>query len=448
MDEMSTAIVRQKPYDRNAERSVIGAMILSNEAVIVASGILSPTDFYLKENQLLFEAIIELGEENRGIDPVVLADRAKEKGLSADIANLNYLGDLSLSVPSSANVKEYADIVREKSVLRNLIDVTENITSVCYKAQEPLEDIMEQTEKNIFAVLQNSGSSKEQSIAQIAMNAFRNIQAASKQTGSVTGIPSGFYELDYKTAGFQKSNLILIAARPAMGKTAFVLNIAEYVAIKKQIPIALFSLEMSSEELVKRMMAMNSKVDSQKLRNGSDLSSEDWRSLMDSTIAISKTKLFLDDRGGLTITELRSKCRKLKVEHDIQMVIIDYLQLMSGGSRSESRQQEISEISRSLKTLAKELEIPIIALSQLSRAVESRPDKRPMLSDLRESGAIEQDADMVMFLYRDDYYNKDSKEPGVAEVIIGKQRSGPTGTVKLSWLGQYTKFANLETEYK
>lgn len=448
MDEMSTAIVRQKPYDRNAERSVIGAMILSNEAVIVASGILSPTDFYLKENQLLFEAIIELGEENREIDPVVLADRAKEKGLSADIANLNYLGDLSLSVPSSANVKEYADIVREKSVLRNLIDVTENITSACYKAQEPLEDIMEQTEKNIFAVLQNSGSSKEQSIAQIAMNAFRNIQAASKQTGSVTGIPSGFYELDYKTAGFQKSNLILIAARPAMGKTAFVLNIAEYVAIKKQIPIALFSLEMSSEELVKRMMAMNSKVDSQKLRNGSDLSSEDWRSLMDSTIAISKTKLFLDDRGGLTITELRSKCRKLKVEHDIQMVIIDYLQLMSGGSRSESRQQEISEISRSLKTLAKELEIPIIALSQLSRAVESRPDKRPMLSDLRESGAIEQDADMVMFLYRDDYYNKDSKEPGVAEVIIGKQRSGPTGTVKLSWLGQYTKFANLETEYK
>ena len=448
MDEMSTAIVRQKPYDRNAERSVIGAMILSNEAVIVASGILSPTDFYLKENQLLFEAIIELTEENREIDPVVLADRAKEKGLSADIANLNYLGDLSLSVPSSANVKEYADIVREKSVLRNLIDVTENITSACYKAQEPLEDIMEQTEKNIFAVLQNSGSSKEQSIAQIAMNAFRNIQAASKQTGSVTGIPSGFYELDYKTAGFQKSNLILIAARPAMGKTAFVLNIAEYVAIKKQIPIALFSLEMSSEELVKRMMAMNSKVDSQKLRNGSDLSSEDWRSLMDSTIAISKTKLFLDDRGGLTITELRSKCRKLKVEHDIQMVIIDYLQLMSGGSRSESRQQEISEISRSLKTLAKELEIPIIALSQLSRAVESRPDKRPMLSDLRESGAIEQDADMVMFLYRDDYYNKDSKEPGVAEVIIGKQRSGPTGTVKLSWLGQYTKFANLETEYK
>lgn len=448
MDEMSTAIVRQKPYDRNAERSVIGAMILSNEAVIVASGILSPTDFYLKENQLLFEAIIELTEENREIDPVVLADRAKEKGLSGDIANLNYLGDLSLSVPSSANVKEYADIVREKSVLRNLIDVTENITSACYKAQEPLEDIMEQTEKNIFAVLQNSGSSKEQSIAQIAMNAFRNIQAASKQTGSVTGIPSGFYELDYKTAGFQKSNLILIAARPAMGKTAFVLNIAEYVAIKKQIPIALFSLEMSSEELVKRMMAMNSKVDSQKLRNGSDLSSEDWRSLMDSTIAISKTKLFLDDRGGLTITELRSKCRKLKVEHDIQMVIIDYLQLMSGGSRSESRQQEISEISRSLKTLAKELEIPIIALSQLSRAVESRPDKRPMLSDLRESGAIEQDADMVMFLYRDDYYNKDSKEPGVAEVIIGKQRSGPTGTVKLSWLGQYTKFANLETEYK
>lgn len=448
MDEMSTAIVRQKPYDRNAERSVIGAMILSNEAVSVASGILSPTDFYLKENQILFESIIELSEEQREADPVVLADRAKEKGLSADIANLNYLGELSLSVPSSANVKEYADIVRDKSVLRHLIDVTENITAACYKAQEPLEEIMEQTEKNIFELLQDSGSAKEQSIAQIAMSAFRNIQAASKQTGSVTGIPSGFYELDYKTAGFQKSNLILIAARPAMGKTAFVLNIAEYVAVKKQIPLALFSLEMSSEELVKRMLAMNSKVDSQKLRTGNDLSSQDWRSLMDSTITISKTKLFLDDQGGLTITELRSKCRKLKVEHDIQMVIIDYLQLMSGGKRTENRQQEISEISRALKTLAKELQIPIIALSQLSRAVESRPDKRPMLSDLRESGAIEQDADMVMFLYRDDYYNKDSKEPGVAEVIIGKQRSGPTGTVKLSWLGQYTKFANLETEYK
>lgn len=448
MDEMSTAIVRQKPYDRNAERSVIGAMILSNEAVSVASGILSPTDFYLKENQILFESIIELSEEQREADPVVLADRAREKGLSADIANLNYLGELSLSVPSSANVKEYADIVRDKAVLRQLIDVTENITAACYKAQEPLEEIMEQTEKNIFELLQDSGSAKEQSIAQIAMSAFRNIQAASKQTGSVTGIPSGFYELDYKTAGFQKSNLILIAARPAMGKTAFVLNIAEYVAVKKQIPLALFSLEMSSEELVKRMLAMNSKVDSQKLRTGNDLSSQDWRSLMDSTITISKTKLFLDDQGGLTITELRSKCRKLKVEHDIQMVIIDYLQLMSGGKRTENRQQEISEISRALKTLAKELQIPIIALSQLSRAVESRPDKRPMLSDLRESGAIEQDADMVMFLYRDDYYNKDSKEPGVAEVIIGKQRSGPTGTVKLSWLGQYTKFANLETEYK
>ena len=324
-----------------------------------------------------------------------------------------------------------------------MIKVTEQITNTCYLGNKPVADIMAETEKDIFHLLQNQAGGEFQSIKEVVIGAIEGIERAAKTAGKVTGIASGFYDLDYKTAGFHPSDLILVAARPAMGKTAFVLNIAEHAAVKENIPTAIFSLEMSKEQLVKRILSMNSKVDSQAMRTG-ELQDDDWIKLVESAKVIGNSNLILDDTPGITISELRSKCRKYKLEFGLGMIIIDYLQLMQGSKGSESRQQEISEISRSLKALARELNVPVIALSQLSRAVEQRPDKRPMLSDLRESGAIEQDADMVMFIYRDDYYNKDSEEAGISEIIIGKQRSGPTGTVKLAWLSQYTKFANLE----
>jgi replicative DNA helicase len=324
-----------------------------------------------------------------------------------------------------------------------LIKVSEGITNMCYLDKEKIDTVLEQTEKEVFHIVQNRGSSDFQSIKEIVIQSLDNIEAASRNKGSVTGIATGFYDLDYKTAGLQPSDLILIAARPSMGKTALVLNIAEYVAVKSKVTTAIFSLEMSKNQLVNRILSMNSKVDSQSIRSG-DLGDEDWAKLMDSARLIGESGLIIDDTPGISITELRSKCRKYKLEHNLGLVIIDYLQLMSGGKKPESRQQEISEISRSLKALAREISCPVIALSQLSRAVEQRPDKRPMLSDLRESGAIEQDADVVMFIYRDDYYNHDSEEAGVSEIIIGKQRNGPTGTIKLAWLSQFTKFANLE----
>ena len=310
---------------------------------------------------------------------------------------------------------------------------------------QPLEDILEDTEKSVFDVIQQRGGSEFEPIRDVVLRTLDSIEKAAKQKGNITGLETGFRDLDAKTAGLQKSDLILIAARPAMGKTAFVLNIAEYVALHSNSTIALFSLEMSKEQLVKRMLAMNSMVDSQKIRTG-DLEDDDWDKLVGSVRKIGNSNLVIDDTSGITASELRSKCRKLKIEQGLDLVIIDYLQLMTGAGKrkSDSRQQEISDISRSLKVMARELDVPVIALSQLSRAVESRPDKRPMLSDLRESGAIEQDADIVMFIYRDEYYNPDSEKKGVAEVIVAKQRSGPTGPVELAWLSQYTKFGNLE----
>ena len=334
--------------------------------------------------------------------------------------------------------------MKEKSILRKLIHTTKQISEQCYQGKESLDELLDQTEKSIFNIVQNRSTTDFQSISDIVVDAMRSIEAAARSSGEVTGIPTGFFDLDYKTAGFQKNNLILIAARPAMGKTAFVLNIANYIAVKHNTVTALFSLEMSKVDLVKRILSMHSKVDSQKMRKG-NLEDEEWEKLLESTKVVGNSKLIIDD-SSMTIADIRTKCRKFKMERDLGLVIIDYLQLMNAGGRVESRQQEISTISRALKMLAMELNIPIIALSQLSRAVEARPDKRPMLSDLRESGAIEQDADVVMFIYRDDYYNHDSDEPGVAEIIIGKQRSGPTGTVKLGWQPEYTKFVNLQRE--
>ena len=390
--------------------------------------------------------MVELFNEGKPVDLITLQNRLREKAVPEEISSLEFVRDLVTAVPTSANVKYYAEIVSEKATLRRLIKMNEAIANECYQGQEPLEAILERTEKQVFELVQNRGGNSEYvPIKQVVLNALEKIEKASKSKGTVTGIPTGFIDLDYKTSGLQPSDLILVAARPSMGKTAFVLNIAQHVAFKQNRTVAIFSLEMSKEQLVNRLFSLESYVDAQLLRTG-NLKDSDWEKLIEGAGTIGRSNLIIDDTPGISISEMRSKCRKYKMEHNLELIIIDYLQLMSGsvGGRNESRQQEISDISRSLKALARELSVPVIALSQLSRAVEQRPDHRPMLSDLRESGAIEQDADVVMFIYRDDYYNKDTEHVNEAEIIIAKQRNGPIGTVTLTWLPQYTKFANSE----
>ncbi len=443
---MEEAVVKRiLPYSMEAEQSVIGSMIMDAEAVLAASEILTAEDFYAKQHKLMFEAMVQLYAEGRAVDLVTLKDRLEQNGAPPEISSVEVIRELLNSVPTSVNVRHYANIVKEKAVLRNIIRANEEISSRCYAGHEDIDTILNDTEKKIFDLVQSRGASDYVPIRQVVLNVLDKIEAASKISGAVTGIPSGFVDLDYKTAGFQPSDLILLAARPAMGKTSFVLNLAEYISLKKNIPAVIFSLEMSKEQLVNRLFAQWSKVDAQNIRTG-NLSDSEWERLIESASVVGNSKLIIDDTSSISIAEMRSKCRKYKLENDIQLVIIDYLQLMTSGGKTESRQQEVAEISRALKGLARELNIPIIACSQLSRAVEARPDKRPMLSDLRESGAIEQDADIVMFLYRDEYYHKDSEEKGIAEVIIGKQRHGSVGTVKLAWLPNYTKFANLERD--
>ena len=398
---MEEALIKRiLPHSIEAEQSVIGSMLMGREAIMAASEILTSDDFYQHQYGVIFDAMVELFNEGKPVDLVTLQNRLREKDVPPEISSMEFVRDLLNAVPTSANVRHYANIVSEKAVLRRLIKLTEEI---------------------------------------------ENIERASKTKGNVTGIPTGFTDLDYKTSGLQNSDFILIAARPSMGKTAFVLNIAQYMAFKKDKAVAIFSLEMSREQLMNRLLSMESKVDSQHLRTG-NLKDDEWSKLIESAGMIGESRLMIDDTPGISIGEMRSKCRKYKLEHGLDIIIIDYLQLMSGSgkSSSESRQQEISDISRSLKALARELNVPVVALSQLSRAVEQRTDHRPMLSDLRESGAIEQDADVVMFIYRDDYYNKDSENKGIAEIIIAKQRNGPIGTVNLVWLPDYTKFANAE----
>ena len=440
-------IKRTMPNSIEAEQSVIGSMIMDRDAVMSASEILVKEDFYHQQYGLLFQAMVDLFNDRQPVDLVTLQNKLKEMNVPPEISALEYVKDLVSAVPTSANVKYYAQIVKEKALLRKLIHVNEDIENQCYQGTESTEVLLEQTEKKIFDLLQNRGGGDYVPIKQVVMNALDKIEAASKTKGTVTGIATGFLDLDYKTAGLQPSDLILVAARPSMGKTAFVLNIAQYAAFHSDLCTAIFSLEMSKEQLVNRLFSLESRVDAQKLRSG-NLDDSDWEKLIEGAGVIGRSKLIIDDTPGISISEMRSKCRKYKLEHDLKLIIIDYLQLMSGssGKGSESRQQEISEISRSLKALARELHVPVIALSQLSRQVEQRPDHRPMLSDLRESGAIEQDADVVMFIYRDDYYNKESENKGIAEIIIAKQRNGPSGTVELVWLPEYTKFANLERD--
>ena len=430
-------IKRIMPNNLEAEQSVIGAMIMDREAIIMASEILIRQDFYHQQYGVLFETMVELYNEEQPVDMVTLQNRLREKDVPAEVSSLEFVGELVAAVPTSANIKYYANIVKEKATLRRLIKVNEEIANQCYLGRESLEDIMADTEKKIFDLLQNKSGGDYVPIKQVVIQALEKIEQASKTKGNVTGIATGFVDLDYRTSGLQPSDLVLVAARPSMGKTAFVLNIAQYVAFHSDLCTAIFSLEMSKEQLVNRLFSLESRVDAQLLRSG-NLADSDWEKLIEGAGTIGRSKLIIDDTPGISISELRSKCRKYKLEHDLKLIIIDYLQLMSGSGRSDSRQQEISDISRSLKGLARELNVPVIALSQLSRQVEQRPDHRPMLSDLRESGAIEQDADVVMFIYRDDYYNKDTPDKNIAEIIISKQRNGPIGTINLVWLPQYT----------
>ena len=438
-------IKRVLPHSIEAEQSVIGSMLLEKEAIVVATEMLKADDFYQHQYGIMFATITELYNEGKPTDLVTLQDALKMKDAPPEISGIDFLRDLLNVVPTSANIRYYAEIVAEKALLRRMIKVTEEIADSCYAGKEKVEDLMEQTEKKIFDLVQKRNTGDYVPIRDVVINVVNKIEQASKSKSTVTGIPTGFTDLDYRTSGMQPSDLVLLAARPSMGKTAFVLNLAENFAVKQNYTTAIFSLEMSKEQLVNRMLSMESRVDSQTLRTG-NLSDNDWDQLVESSGIIANSRLIIDDTPGISIGELRSKCRRYKLEHDLKVVIIDYLQLMSGsgGKNSDNRQQEISEISRSLKALARELNVPVIALSQLSRACESRQDHRPMLSDLRESGAIEQDADVVMFIYRDEYYNKDTEAKNIAEIIIAKQRNGPIGTVELVWLTDYTKFGNKE----
>lgn len=441
---MDEALIRKTmPHNMEAEKAVIASMLMDTEAIMSAGEMLAAEDFYGSQYGLLFKAITDMYSAGSPIDLMTLQEKLSHMDAPPELGSIEFLRDLFNAEATSVNVKHYAKIVKEKSVLRNLIKTTEEIANACYVGRETVDNILESTEKKIFSLVQNRGSGDYVPIRQVVINALERIEAISKTQGNVTGLPTGFIDLDYKTSGFQNSDLILVAARPSMGKTAFVLNIAEYMAFRKDVTVAVFSLEMSKEQLVNRLLSLESKVDSQKIRTA-DLEDSDWERLIESGNIIGNSNLIIDDTPGISIGELRSKCRKYKLEHNLGIIMIDYLQLMTAGGRVESRQQEISEISRSLKALARELNVPVVALSQLSRAVEGRPDHRPMLSDLRESGAIEQDADVVMFLYRDDYYNKESEKKGIAEVIIAKQRNGPIGTIELVWLPNYTKFVNYD----
>ena len=438
-------IKRVMPHSPEAEQSVIGSMLMDQQAIVVAMDIVKADDFYLQQYAVMFEAMVELYNEGKPVDAVTTVAKLKEKGAPEHITNTEYILKIMYEVPTSANVKHYAKIVADNAVERKLIRVTEGITNECYQGEESLDNLLAKTEKDVFDLLQGRANGEFVPIKKVVMNSLRIIEAASKSNSSVTGISTGFTDLNYYTAGFQNSDLILIAARPSMGKSAFALNLAHHMAIKDNRTVAIFSLEMSKESMVNRLLSQESRVDAQSLRTGK-LNPDEWARLVEGAGIIGGSNLIIDDTPAITVNELRSKCRKYKLEHNLAVIFIDYLQLMTGAGKSESRQNEISEISRSLKAVARELQVPVVALSQLSRAVEQRPDHRPMLSDLRESGAIEQDADVVMFLYRDEYYHKDTEEKGVAELIIAKQRNGPTGTIKLAWIGENQRFADLARE--
>ena len=435
------------PHDIEAEQAIIGSMLTDRDAVISAIEILRPDDFYREDNKTIYEAILNLYNRSEPIDIITVRAELEAMGKIDNVGGLEYLAELPEKVPTTANAMKYIKIVEEKSSLRKLIKTANEIIELGFNPTEDVDDIMEGAEKKIFNIMQDKEQKGYSPLKDVLVESFTKLEELYNRKQHITGVPSGFTDLDFKTAGFHGSELILIAARPAMGKTAFALNIATNAALRAKVPVAVFSLEMSKEQLVNRILCSESMVDSNKVRTGK-LEENDWTKLAETIGPLSEAEMYIDDTPGINIMEIRAKCRKLKLEKNIGLVVIDYLQLIQGtGRRGGSREQEISEISRSLKILAKELDVPVIALSQLSRAAEQRPDHRPMLSDLRESGAIEQDADIVMFLYRDDYYNPDTEKKGVAEVIIAKHRGGSTGTIELVWLGSYTKFVNIAKGY-
>ena len=443
MDDSS--LKRMMPHSIEAEQSVIGALFMDNEAMSVVDTLITGEDFYQRQYGVIYEAMHELVEEGRPIDTLTLSDKLQQKDVAPEISSMAYLGEMIANVPITQNAKYYAEIVREKAVLRRLIRASEETANKCYAGKDSLDHIMEETESSIFKVLNQRRTMDYVPIKDVTREALRRIHEAAQSKNPITGIPTGFTDLDYTLAGLQRTDLILIAARPSVGKTAFALNIAQNAAVRNNFATAIFSLEMSKEQLTNRLLSMEGRIDANNLRTGT-LNDQEWDKLADAGRAIAQSKLILDDTPGISVNELRTKCRKYKLEHGLKLVIIDYLQLMSGNAnrKNENRQQEVSEISRSLKALARELECPVIALSQLSRAVESRTDHHPMLSDLRESGAIEQDADVVMFLYNEDKYKTDEPPKNIMEVIVAKQRNGPTRSVYLAWQPNFARFANSE----
>jgi len=439
---MDTSI-RSIPHNIEAEQGVIGSMLIDKTSIVEAMEVLNTEDFYKDSHKVIFDSILDLYKKDTAVDIITLTENLKSKSKLEAAGGITYISELSGSIVSTANLKSYVKIVKDKSTLRKLIRASTKIIEESYKNQNDVTGTIDMAEKSIFDLSSNRKISDFEPMNVVLERGFIEIERLFNNKGETTGIASGFRELDAKTSGFQKGDMVLVAARPSMGKTTFALNIAEYAALREGKKIAIFSLEMSKEQLAYKLLCSEAHIDMLNLRTG-NLEDKDWESIARASGPLAAAEIFIDDTAGISIMEMRSKCRRLKMEHGIDMIVVDYLQLMSGGKGSENRQQEVSEISRSIKALAKEMECPVIALSQLSRAPEARTDHRPMLSDLRESGSIEQDADIVMFLYRDEYYNKDTEDKNVAECIIAKQRNGPTGTVKLAWMGQFSKFGNLD----
>ncbi len=436
---------RIPPRNIEAEQSVLGSILVDNEAIPAVLEIIRRDDFYKESHRVIFNAATEIFEAGEPVDLVTVSERLRKSESLEAVGGIDYLTDIAVAVPTTANVKHYARIVWEKSVLRKLIKGASDIVNMGFEARDEVAYVLDRAEQTIFDILQTRNIRGISHISEILDGTFKRLEDLYNTNSNITGVPSGFTDLDYKTSGFQNSDLVLIASRPSMGKSSLALNIAQHAAVNHQVPVAIFSLEMSREQLANRMLASELMIDNQKINTGR-LEDEDWQKIGRALGPLSEAPIYIDDTPGATVVDIGAKCRRLKLEKKIGLVVVDYLQLMQGRGRPESRQQEISEISRSLKVLAKEINIPVVALSQLSRAPEARSDHRPMLSDLRESGAIEQDADIVMFIYRDDYYNPDSDKQNIAEIIISKHRNGSTGTVELRWFGEYTKFANLRRE--
>ena len=443
---MDAPVMRSLPQSIEAEQSVIGSMIIDKSAIAQVAEKLTEDDFYRDGHKIIYKAIFEMFKNDMAVDLVTLLEYLKSTDQLEKAGGVTYITEVSSSVPTTANLSSYIKIVEEKSILRRLIKASTAIIEDSYNKQGEVEGVLDLAEKKIFDIAEKRSTSDFESLSDVLERGFLEIERLFNNKGQITGVPSGFTDLDAKTSGFQKGDMVLIAARPSMGKTTFALNIAENAALREGKSVVIFSLEMPKEQLAYKLLCSEANVDMIKLRTG-NLDDKDWENIARATGPLSKAKIYIDDTAGVTVMEMRSKCRRLKMEYGIDLILIDYLQLMSGSS-SENRQQEVSEISRSIKALAKEMECPVIALSQLSRAPEQRADHRPMLSDLRESGSIEQDADLVMFLYRDEYYNKETEDKNMAECIVAKHRNGPVGTVKMAFLGALSKFGDLDVIHK